>query len=246
MKTTDVDRITDWIVRRGLEGAAGDRSAARILREGATRPGFRSSRALAIIDTLHPVHEGTVFRWRNDDVEEKATIQYGRTTEGAAAESWQRSPFYHLLQTGGEELRRRIGFGEAADFPIIQEMKDAGPHRLHRLRPSLCQRRRHRRDGLRLLGLVDARSRGLQRGRHRGPAPPRAGAGPRHQERRAAPRSPARWSRSISAATPAGACSRAASSAASPTASRRRCGSPTCAASPPSPTPPRRARSSRC
>ncbi len=40
--------------------------------------------------------------------------------------SWQRSPFYHLLQSGGEELRRRLAFGEAADFPIIQEMKDAG------------------------------------------------------------------------------------------------------------------------
>ena len=48
------------------------------------------------------------------------------TTEGAAAESWQRSPFYHLLQTGGEELRRRIGFGEPADFPVIQEMKELG------------------------------------------------------------------------------------------------------------------------
>ena len=64
-------------------------------------------------------------------------------------------------------------------------------------------------------------SRGFQRRQHRGAAPPRAGAGARHQERRAGHASPARWSRSISAATPAGACSRAASSAASPTASRR-------------------------
>ena len=38
-----------------------------------------------------------------------------------------RSPFFHLLQTGGEELRRRgIGFGEDADYPIIQEMEHAG------------------------------------------------------------------------------------------------------------------------
>jgi adenylate cyclase len=72
------------------------------------------------------VNEGTVFRWRNDDIEEKAATSYGRTTEGAAAESWQRSPFYHLLQTGGEQLRRRIGFGEPADFPIIEEMKEMG------------------------------------------------------------------------------------------------------------------------
>jgi adenylate cyclase len=125
MKTTDVDRILDWLVRRGLEGA----EETDLLREFCLRcneAGLPITRALAIIDTLHPVHEGTVFRWRNDNVEEEAATQYGRTTEGAAAESWQRSPFYHLLQTGGDELRRRIGFGEPADFPFIQEMKDTG------------------------------------------------------------------------------------------------------------------------
>ena len=88
--------------------------------------GLPLARALVIIDTLHPVHEGTVFRWRNDNVEEDAATQYGRTTEGEAAASWQRSPFYHLLQTGGEELRRRIAFGDPIDFPSIQEMKDLG------------------------------------------------------------------------------------------------------------------------
>jgi adenylate cyclase len=125
MKSIDVDRITDWIVRRGLEGAA-ETDLLREFGERCNAAGLMISRALAVIDTLHPVHEGTVFRWRSDDVEEKAVTEYGRTTEGAAAESWQRSPFYHLLQSGGEELRRRIGFGEPADFTIIQEMKDEG------------------------------------------------------------------------------------------------------------------------
>jgi adenylate cyclase len=125
MKATDVDRLTDWIVRRGLEGAE-ETDLLREFCEKSDEAGLPIARALAIIDTLHPVHEGTVFRWRNDNIEEEATIQYGRTTEGAAAESWQRSPFYHLLQTGGEELRRRLAFGEVADFPIVQEMKDAG------------------------------------------------------------------------------------------------------------------------
>jgi adenylate cyclase len=125
MKTTDVDRITDWTVRSGLAGAQ-ETDLLREFCERCNAAGLPIVRSLAIIDTLHPVHEGTVFRWRNDNVEEEATIQYGRTTEGAAAESWQRSPFYHLLQTGGEELRRRLAFGEVADFPIIQEMKDAG------------------------------------------------------------------------------------------------------------------------
>jgi adenylate cyclase len=125
MKTTDVNRLTDWVVRRGLEGAE-ETDLLREFCEKSNEAGLPIARALAIIDTLHPVHEGTVFRWRNDNVEEKAVTPYGRTTEGDAAESWRRSPFYHLLQTGGEELRRRIGLGEPADFTIIEEMKELG------------------------------------------------------------------------------------------------------------------------
>ena len=88
--------------------------------------GLQIDRALMFIDTLHPVHEGTIFRWRSDGVEEDAVRDYGRSDIGEVAESWKRSPFHHLLQTGKEELRRRIGFGEEADFAIIKEMKDLG------------------------------------------------------------------------------------------------------------------------
>src|SRR5260370_31871981 len=107
MKTTDVDRLTDWIVRRGLEGAE-ETDLLREFCEKCNAAGLAISRALAFIDTLHPVHEGTIFRWRDDDVEGKAIIEYGRSNEGAAAESWPRSPFYQLLPTGREELPRRL------------------------------------------------------------------------------------------------------------------------------------------
>lgn len=125
MQIKDVDRISDWLVRRGLEGTS-ETDLLRGFCEQCDAANLPITRALVIIDTLHPVHEGTVFRWRNDDVEEQAETQYGRTTEGEAAESWQRSPFYHLLQSGEEELRRRIAFGDPADFPFIQDMKDQG------------------------------------------------------------------------------------------------------------------------
>ena len=125
MKSADVDRISDWIIRRGLEGAAETDLLIKFC-EACNAAGLPLARAMVIIDTLHPVHEGTVFRWRNDNVEETAATQYGRTTEGEAAATWLRSPFYHLLQTGGEELRRRIAFGDPIDFPSIQEMKDQG------------------------------------------------------------------------------------------------------------------------
>jgi len=125
VKPADIDRITDWIVRRGLEGAQETDLLIKFC-ELCNAAGLPLDRALVVIDTLHPVHEGTVFRWRNDNVDEDAATQYGRTTEGEAAASWQRSPFYHLLQTGGEEMRRRIAFGDPIDFPSVQEMKDLG------------------------------------------------------------------------------------------------------------------------
>lgn len=125
MKDVDIDSIADWIVRRGLEGI----DEIELLREFCARcraSGLPIARGLAFIDTLHPVYEGRIFRWRDDGQEEEPVREYGRSDQGAAAESWQASPFFHLLQTGGEELRRRIAFGDPADFTIVQEMKDSG------------------------------------------------------------------------------------------------------------------------
>ena len=88
--------------------------------------GLPVDRSLMFIDTLHPVHEGRLFRWRSDGAEEEPVRDYGRSDQGEAAQSWQRSPFYFLFQSGQEELRRRIGFGDPADYAVIQEMKDLG------------------------------------------------------------------------------------------------------------------------
>lgn len=126
MNSADIDRLSDWVVRRGLEGMA-ESELLRLFCEKCGSLGLPVNRALVVIDTLHPVHEGRLFRWRNDGMEDDAPVRaYGPTNEGEAAQSWQRSPFFHLLQNGQEELRRRIGFGEPPDFLIIQEMKDAG------------------------------------------------------------------------------------------------------------------------
>ena len=126
MTLLDTDILLDWIVRRSLDGL----DEGQLLREFCEKcreAGLMVSRALSFIDTLHPVHEGRIYRWRDDSVEEEAATDYARTDQGGpAAESWQRSPFFHLLQTGEEELRRRIGFGEEPDFSVIQEMKDLG------------------------------------------------------------------------------------------------------------------------
>ena len=81
---------------------------------------------MVILDTLHPIYEGRVFRWRVDAPEDVEAVDYGRTNEGEAAENWQRSPFFHLLQSGENALRRRLAAGEPADFPGIVQVRDEG------------------------------------------------------------------------------------------------------------------------
>jgi adenylate cyclase len=73
---------------------------------------------MVLIDTLHPVHEGRLFRW--GDPKQSPLLEYGRTSpdglaaggfdpkDVAAAERWRNSPFYRLLQTGESLLRRRL------------------------------------------------------------------------------------------------------------------------------------------
>lgn len=125
MKDADIVRIAGWVVRRGLAGAA-EEDMLREFCEKCRAAGLEISRAMALIDTLHPVHEGRVFRWRDEASNDPAMLEYGRSDEGEGATQWQTSPFFHMLQTGEEEMRLRIGFGETADFPVVHEMKEAG------------------------------------------------------------------------------------------------------------------------
>jgi len=125
MHDGDIDRIAVWLVERGLAGA----SEADLLHGFCARccnAGLHLSRAVAFIDTLHPVYEGRAFRWRNDGVAEDTVVEYGSTDEGEAAASWQRSPLYQLWSTGGDELRRKLDQTEPAEFPMLDQLKREG------------------------------------------------------------------------------------------------------------------------
>ena len=125
MDDSDIEAITAWVTRRGLEGA----SETELLHGFCDRcraTGLDLSRALAIIDTLHPVYEGRAFRWRNDGVDEKAVIEFGPTNVGENAQNWQRSAFYHLVVSGAEELRRRLAQCDASEFYNLDTLKAEG------------------------------------------------------------------------------------------------------------------------
>lgn len=126
MDETDIHRISAWVTERGLQGA-GESELLDGFCEACRTAGLELARVITFIDTLHPVHEGRAFRWRASGLgDEKAVTEYGRTQTGEASAAWQRTPFYHLVTSGDDELRRRIAFGDALDFSILQEMAELG------------------------------------------------------------------------------------------------------------------------
>src|SRR4051812_32367536 len=110
MTTDSLQRIETWLVQMGLAGASETESLTGFC-DRCVGAGIALSQATLIVDTLHPIHEGRVFRWRANG-DQPAVVEYGPSNVGEVAARWQSSPFYHLLETGGSELRRRIAHGE--------------------------------------------------------------------------------------------------------------------------------------
>ena len=112
MTVDSLNRIESWLVEAGLAGVSEIESLHGFC-DRCRGAGIGLSRATLVVDTLHPIHEGRVFRWRADNVEQPAIVEYGPSNVGQAAANWQASTFYRLVETGASELRRRIGAGDA-------------------------------------------------------------------------------------------------------------------------------------
>jgi adenylate cyclase len=117
MDAARLSELTTWVVDAGLAG----KRETEIL-EGFCRRvvagGLPLARGGIIIDTLHPIHEGRLFRWSRDADGLPEQVEYGPTNEGAAATAWQASPFYQLLQSGGSMMHVRLD-GAPVEFPQI-------------------------------------------------------------------------------------------------------------------------------
>ncbi|UDL94219.1 adenylate/guanylate cyclase domain-containing protein [Lichenihabitans sp. PAMC28606] len=117
--------LSSWLTEQGLAGA----TEQELLHGFCNSPhctGLSLSRSLLIIDTLHPVYEGRAFRWRNDGVVEEAVVEYGFSSDGDAAVTWQQSIFYTMLQTDQSEYRIRLTGNEPLPFPALETMRTEG------------------------------------------------------------------------------------------------------------------------
>lgn len=121
MKDAEIERISAAIISRGLGG----QSELELLQgfcADCNEAGLDLTIAIAVIDTLHPIHEGRAFHWRADGQVEREVTEY--TPTSYSDENWRQSVFYHLLHHGGDELRRRIDDGSPRDFDFLNKLDE--------------------------------------------------------------------------------------------------------------------------
>ena len=128
--------LSAWLTQAGLAGTSESDIVAGLC-DRCVAAGLPLGRAQVFIDTLHPVHEGRLFRWGHGPAE-SAMLEHGRTGLDAlaasgsdprdveSAERWRNSPFYRMLQTGDTLLRRRMNAVTEDEFSFLPDWLAAG------------------------------------------------------------------------------------------------------------------------
>jgi adenylate cyclase len=128
--------LSTWLTEAGLAGTP-ETDIVSMFCDRCIVAGIPLGRAHVFIDTLHPVHEGRLFRWGYNP-NESLMHEYGRTSlEGLdvsgsasldvqATDVWRRGPFYNMLQTGSSLLRRRLNSDTKDEFSMLPDWLAAG------------------------------------------------------------------------------------------------------------------------
>jgi adenylate cyclase len=128
--------LSAWLTQAGLAGTP-EIDIVSGFCERCVAAGLPVARALAFVDTLHPVHEGRLLRWGYGTAA-PPLLEYGRTsldalaTSGSefldvdAAHGWRNSVHYKMLQTGDSFLRRRLDVTAKDEFPGLSDFLAAG------------------------------------------------------------------------------------------------------------------------
>jgi adenylate cyclase len=128
----DILALSARLTEAGLNGLSED-AIVNDFCERANAIGIPVDRALVIIDTLHPVYEGRLFRWGHDP-SQPGLVEYGRTVfpegmtlgeeEERAAAGWRASPFFHMLTTGQSLML--LTEEHASVFPVMRDHLASG------------------------------------------------------------------------------------------------------------------------
>jgi adenylate cyclase len=128
--------VSAWLTQAALAGTS-ETDIVSGFCERCVAAGVPIARAHLFIDTLHPVHEGRLFRWGYGPAE-SPLLEYGCTNTDALAtsgselldveqaERWRSSPHYKMVQTGVSFLRRRLNAAAKDEFAVLSDLLAAG------------------------------------------------------------------------------------------------------------------------
>jgi adenylate cyclase len=125
MELTPRLRLMNWLVSQGLTGLP-ENDLIRGFCERCCAEGLGLSRGMVFIDTLHPIFEGRGFRWNDTRTNESDAFEYGSTNEGEAAQAWQNSVFYHMLERGEEEMPIDLADGASHRYGFARDLAEQG------------------------------------------------------------------------------------------------------------------------
>jgi len=129
-------KLSAWLTQAGLAGTSESDIVSGFC-DRCVAAGLPLGRGLVFIDTLHPVHEGRMYRWGFGH-RESPLLEYGRSSPDSlaasgsnprdvkSAELWRRSAHYKMLQSGDVFLRRRINAATQDEFSPLPEWLAAG------------------------------------------------------------------------------------------------------------------------
>jgi adenylate cyclase len=117
--------LMNWLVSQGLTSLA-ENDLLRGFCERCRTAGLDLSRGIVFIDTLHPIFEGRGFRWNDAETNESDSFEYLSSNEGEAAQNWRRSTFFHMLETGRDEMQIDLADSASLDFWLIDELAAQG------------------------------------------------------------------------------------------------------------------------
>jgi adenylate cyclase len=124
MNETQIAALAAVLAEAGLRGAS-EAELVKTFAEMFLAAGAPIAGGRVLVDTLHPLYEGRMFRWTRGQ-DEIGVNEYGDTSEGEAQERWRMSPFYHLLVSGETSCVHRLDEDAEARFPFYRMLREEG------------------------------------------------------------------------------------------------------------------------
>jgi adenylate cyclase len=125
LKIGNSAEIFAWLARAGLDNMSGIDLLTGFA-ERCNAIGMRLTRAVMLMDTLHPTWEGRAYHWRSDGSVADPVVEYGSSESGNTGDTWRRSILFRMLEDGSDEFHTRLDEQSVSQFALLPELMAKG------------------------------------------------------------------------------------------------------------------------